>query len=115
MESEHYGQHQNCDLCDVWRTISDIADHNPDIAALFPRSARWRYYGPRGALGRKPADIYFYTTDRLNARYQSGIYRYLKTRKVWKATDVRKHAKRKDAKQRALKLWHDAQSKEGQT
>lgn len=39
------------------------------------------------------------------ARFVSGIYRYYKTKKVWKPLMQAGHAKRQDAKDRARRLY----------
>jgi len=93
----------------VRNTLEAMFNAEPELAALLPRAPRWRYYGPRGAFGSKPADVYFYTTERVNgSKFQSGRYRYLKSRKLWKPIDMRLHRRRKDAKARARKLFDAA-------
>ena len=88
----------------------EIIQAEPSLASLFPRQARWRWYGPAGALGsNRPASVYFFTTETLkhagHDRYVSGKYRYIKSRKLWEKTGLRYHAKRKDAHARAASLW----------
>src|SRR3990167_5291131 len=80
------------------------------VAPMFARrEANWRYFGPRGALGQRPATVYFWTVERVDGKFVSGVYKYIKTRKEWGRTDSRTHAKRKDAKARAWKLWKESQ------
>ena len=98
--SVHDGSDPKCPVCRVQRELT--AAFNAD-----PRSPRWRYYGKRWALGWDPSNLYFYTTQTVGRppRYMSGVYRYIKTRGLWVARQERGHAKRKDAKARALKLY----------
>ena len=88
-------------------TLRDMAEK------MFGRSrqARWRYYGERGARGQHPSHLYFYTTERVGAKFQSGIYHYFKSKKSWMPKEVKGHVRRKDAKARALKLFKQAKEK----
>ena len=90
--------------------VKDIEQAFNDIVRrVFPefcvRTPGYRYFS-RGK------DRYFWTTETVThggkPRYASGIYRYLKTKKQYKLTQPRYHAKRKDAKTRALDLWCDS-------
>jgi hypothetical protein len=81
-----------------------VKDH-PALQSLFTtHSPAYRYFYHKGNK-----DQYFWTTEVVKHngkyRYASGIYRYLKTKRQFKLTNETYHAKRKDAKARALKLW----------
>lgn len=56
-------------------------------------------------------DRYFYTTEKINQkgkpRYVAGVYRYLKTRKVYKLVKKSGFAKKYKAKERAYKWYED--------
>lgn len=105
----HDGSHPDCDVCQTLREVRRIFQ---EIGPEFlPREARWRYYGPRGALGKRhPATVYFYTTEKVQGRFQSGVYRYLKTKKLWKPTLLHRHALKRNAMARAEKLWTVSQA-----
>lgn len=104
--------HEQASLDQVNETLCRMFDENPNLAAMLPRDARWRYYGSRGALTTRPATIYFYTSEKVQSRYVSGVYCYIKTRKVWRKRQVKRHAKKKAAMARALSLY-DAATKDG--
>ena len=80
------------------------AELNEVLARVFPVSVQpsCRYY-------KHGKDRYFWTTEAVTRdgkpRYASGIYHYLKTKKAYKLTQPKYHARRKDAKARALTLW----------
>ncbi len=77
---------------------------DPSLGRFLTYSPAYRYFRRKGSK-----DQYFYTTDSVQhngkPHYASGIYRYIKTKKAYKLTQERYHAKRKDAKARALQLW----------
>jgi hypothetical protein len=98
-ESSHYGQHEGCSLCAVCR------DLNAAFNQVF-REPRWRYYGKRGALAGHPADVYCYSTEKINGHFQSWVYRYVRKTQTWKMVKPVKHSRRRDAKARALKLYN---------
>ena len=86
--------------------LQDTARRHPHIAALFytPRP-KYRYFVVKGSRDRP-----FWTTETVRHqgkdRYVSGVYHYLQTTGQFKLGNERYHAKRKDAKQRALTLYH---------
>jgi hypothetical protein len=89
----------------VHNVFESIIRNNPGLSAMFTVSSPdYRYFHHKGS-----EDQYFWTTEAVKhgskMRYASGIYRYLKTKKQWKLINETYHAKRKDAKARALKLW----------
>ena len=69
---------------------------------IMPRSPSYHYYTREGSKDR-----YFYTTEKTNhkgkPRYVAGIYRYLKSKKALKLVKRVGFAKRKRAKEWALK------------
>jgi hypothetical protein len=83
---------------------------NDIVRTQFPefctRAPSYRYFHRRGET---VGDQFFWTTEAVirngRPRYASGIYHYLKTKKQWKLTRERYHAKRQDAKARALELY----------
>ena len=109
----HGGQHgDDCPVCNVWRDVNAILDNDPELAdSIFGHETRWRwrYYGQRGALNSKPDNVYCYTTETIKhkgrPRYASYRMRYLKGRQEWRRDQTRYHAKKKDAKARALSLY----------
>ena len=93
----------------VEEQVKDVEDAFNDIVRdLFPeflvRSPSYRYYYREGLK-----DQCFWTTETVlhngKPRYASGIYKYLKSKKAYKLTVPRYHAKRKDAKARAHSLY----------
>ena len=87
------------------KIFEDIINKSPALRELFiTRSPSYRYFHHKGQK-----DQYFWTTEAVKhngkLRFASGIYRYLKTKNAYKLTNETYHAKRKDAKARALKLW----------
>jgi hypothetical protein len=91
----------------VRNVFESIIRNDPGLRAMFTVSTPdYRYFHHKGSK-----DQYFWTTEvvKHNGKkcFASGIYRYLKTKKQWKLTNETYHAKRKDAKARALKLWED--------
>ena len=86
--------------------LRDTARRNPNVAALFyTRQPKYRYFVVKGSQ-----DQPFWTTETVRHqgkdRYVSGIYHYLTTTSQFQLRNERYHAKRKDAKQRALDLYH---------
>src|SRR3990167_6448515 len=70
------------------------------LAQMF-RSPRYRHYSREGSRDR-----YFYTTEKINhlgkSRYVAGIYRFYKTKKMWKCIKKVGFAKRYKADAWAL-------------
>jgi ABC-type Zn uptake system ZnuABC Zn-binding protein ZnuA len=91
---------------DVQKVFQRMVDEHPYLEDFMftTTSPAYRYFSHRGNNDR-----YFWTTETVRhngkPRYASGIYRYLKTKNQYKLTHEAYHAKRKDAKARALKLW----------
>ena len=90
---------------DTRRDLENIINSDPVLRNLFTtRTPSYRYFHHKGRQDR-----YFWTTEPVKhngkMRYASGIYRYLTTKKAFRLTQASYHAKRKDAKARALKLW----------
>ena len=87
------------------------SDLNEMLARVFPAVVQpaYRYFYHKGQKDR-----YFWTTETVQhngkSRYASGIYKYLKSRKAYKLTRERYHAKRKDAKARAQQLYKETTS-----
>lgn len=101
-------------LNEVRNIFIELAKDDPSLLNLFTTSPAYRFYYHKGH--RNNGNRYFWTTDPVQhnekPRYVSGIYRYIKTKKSLKLTSEHYHAKRKDAKARALKLWKANQPKE---
>mgnify|MGYP001574542938 CR=1 FL=1 len=92
-------------LEDTRQTLENIINSDPVLRDLFStRSPSYRYFHHKGSK-----DQYFWTTEAIKyngkLRFVSGIYRYLKTQNLYRLTNATYHAKRKDAKARALQLW----------
>jgi hypothetical protein len=81
------------------RVNAYIIDSFPELCT---RQPSYRYF--RIGMNR-----YFWTTETMlhngTRRYASGIYRYIKSKKQFKLTQERYHAKKKDAKERAYRLF----------
>ena len=93
------------DLENTRRELENIINSDPVLRSLFTtRTPSYRYFHHKGSN-----DQYFWTTEPVKhngkMRFASGIYRYLKTKKAFRLTQAGYHAKRKDAKARALRLW----------
>lgn len=92
---------------EVSNIINRLAQDDPTWIRFLTTSPAFRFYYHRGH--RNNGDRYFWTTDALQhtgkKRFASGIYKYLKSKRAYKLTNARYHAKRSDAKARALKLW----------
>ncbi len=92
--------------------INKVVRESPVLSAMFTtRQPRYRYFGVKGS-----EDQPFWTIETVKHNgkmlYASGIYKYIKSKKALRLTKERYHSKRKDAKTRALKLWHDLQPKD---
>lgn len=92
-------------LEDTRQALENIINSDPVLRDLFAtRTPSYRYFYHKGSKHQ-----YFWTTEPVKhngkMRFVSGIYRYIKTQQVYKLTNERYHARRKDAKARALKLW----------
>jgi len=82
-----------------------LAQDDPSWGRFLSVSPSYRYFHRRGSKDR-----YFWTTQTVQhngkSRYVSGIYKYLKTPNALKLTQRHHHAKRADAKARALELYN---------
>ena len=90
---------------EVGRIFNQLIQDDVSFAKFLSVSPSYRYYNHQNSKDR-----YFWTTETVThkrkQRYASGIYRYIKMRKAFKLTQERYHAKRKDAKARALQLYN---------
>lgn len=84
--------------------LNRVAQTDPRFNQFFRSSPAYRYYFIKGKLDR-----YFWTTETVThngkPRYASGIYKHIKTKNQLKLANSKYHAKRKDAKERALRLY----------
>jgi hypothetical protein len=87
------------DSKDQMRRVNELvaeAFRESGLAQHF-RSPRYRYYGGEGG------DRYFWTTEKINhlgkPRFVAGIYRYYKTKRIWKCIKKVGFAKRYKAKE----------------
>ncbi|MBI2405148.1 hypothetical protein HYV22_03150 [Candidatus Gottesmanbacteria bacterium] len=72
------------------RQLERIINEDATLRGLFaPRMARWRYYGPKGALSTHPATVYAWRA----------------TTQTWEIARRVNHRLRRDAKARALRLF----------
>ena len=89
--------------------IQDLARTDPTWNRFLQRSPNYRYFKIKGSLDRP-----FWTIEHINhnghKRFASGIYRFIKSKQLYRLTNEKYHAKRKDAKARALKLWQSHKS-----
>ena len=87
--------------------INRLAETDPSWQKLFPRLPAYRYFRIKGS-----EDECFWTTESVkhngHRRFASGIYKFIKSRQAWRLTKPKYHAKRKDAKARALTLYSKA-------
>ena len=89
------------------RELENIINSDATLRGLFTtRTPSYRYFHHKGS-----EDQYFWTTESVKhnrkMRFASGVYRCLKTKKAFRLTRAGYHAKRKDAKARALRLWEE--------
>lgn len=74
-------------------------------ASYFRREANWKYFADK----TNGTDRYFYTTEKVihkgRPRYVAGIYRYLKTKDVYKLVKQVGFAKKKRAIKWALEAY----------
>ena len=89
---------------DATRNLNRLINNSPVLRNLFASNqANYRYYAKKGSKDR-----YFYTVHKIthcgHPRFVSGVYRFYKTKKVWKPLYQAGHAKKKDAMDRALRL-----------
>lgn len=87
------------------RALNQMINNDPTLRSLFgSNQASYVYYSHKGSK-----DEYFYTTQRVKRlgalRYVSGVYRYVKTQKMWKPLKQAGHATKRGAIARAKKLW----------
>ena len=90
---------------EVGNIINRLAQDDPTWGRFLTHTPSYRYYHKRGNKDR-----YFWTTQTVKyngkLRFASGIYKHIKTKNALKLTQERYHAKRKDAKARALALYN---------
>lgn len=84
--------------------INRVRETDPTFGDCFMRRMpTYRYFYNKGS-----EDRFFWTVETVKHngkdKYASGIYRYIKTKRQFKLIKEQYHAKRKDAKARALKL-----------
>lgn len=91
-------------MTEVNRVFNKLINEDPALRSLLPSQPSYRYYADR-----RTKNMYFWTTEKMNrkgkARFVSGVYRYYKTTKTWKPLQQAGHAKRRDAKARAWRLY----------
>ena len=89
----------------VNKIFRHIVESDPTLRELFTvrSSARYRYYTKKGSKNK-----YFYTVGQCNhnrkLRYVSGVYRHIKSKKIFKLTQTKGHAHKRDAIKRAQQL-----------
>jgi len=85
--------------------INRLAQDDPTWLRFLSRQPRYRYFPVKGSSDRP-----FWTVETVKVkgkpRYASGVYRFVKSRQVFKLVQPRYHVRRRDAKARALGLWH---------
>lgn len=83
--------------------INRLALDDPSWRRFFRRQPNYRYFSDKGSKAQ-----YFWTTEPITKngqkRFVSGIYKFIKSKNLFKLTHERYHARRKDAKERALAL-----------
>jgi len=87
------------------QALENIINSDPVLIQLFTsRSPAYRYYHHKGYKHQ-----YFWTTEPVQhngkKRFVSGIYHFIKSKNLYKLSKEKYHAKKKDAKIRALQLW----------
>lgn len=84
--------------------LQKFFNNNPELRAMLPQQANYTYW-----KNKQTQDMYFYTTHRIyrkgKPRFVSGVYRYIKTKKMWRHIKEAGHAKKKDAIARAYRLF----------
>lgn len=87
----------------ITRIFNDIPEVRAMLENITPSQVSYRYYSKKGSKDR-----FFWTTKKINhkgnPRYVSGIYRYLKSKNMFKLVNTAGFAKKKKAKVRSLKL-----------
>ena len=90
--------------------INRLALEDPSWRQFLRRQPNYRYFPIKGNN-----DQFFWTTEPIKhngrKRFASGIYKFVKTRSLFRLTNVHYHARRKDAKARALSLCYKAGGK----
>ena len=90
--------------------INRLALEDPCWQQFLRRQPSYRYFHIKGS-----DDRFFWTTEPLKQngkkRFASGVYRFVKTKQLYKLASTRYHAKRKDAKARALALYYKAKER----
>lgn len=93
--------------------ITRLAQDDPSWGRFFKRQPAYRYFTIKGSNNQP-----FWTTEPLNhnghKRFASGIYKYIKSKNMFRLTNAKYHTKRKDAKERALKLYYQLTTKKEQ-
>ncbi len=88
--------------------MQKMFQENPELQALLPQSASYRYY--QG----KNKDQYFYTTEKMNhkgnQRYVVGVYRYLKSKKQWKCMKHKVGFAKKKLAMAAAYKWYQKEN-----
>lgn len=87
--------------------INRLAQDDPTWLRFLRRQPSYRYFHIKGKQNE-----YFWTTEPIShnghKRFASGIYKFIKTKNLYRLTHAQYHAKRKDAKARALLLHNEA-------
>jgi len=96
---------------DINRMFAKMVNDHPYLATIFPSSPGYRYWGDKKI--KAGAKRYCYSTQRVSngkgkQMFASWVYVAVVSRKVWKLTKVRYHAKKKDAMARAAMLREES-------
>ena len=95
----------------IGNVITRLAQDDPTWGRFLRRQPSYRYFHIKGSQ-----DEYFWTTEPVkhngHKRFASGIYKFIKSKQLFRLTKEKYHAKRKDAKARALELRNKAEGKE---
>ena len=96
---------------EVSNIVNRLAQDDPTWNRFLRRQPSYRYFHIKGGK-----DEYFWTTEPIkhngHKRFASGIYKFIKSKQLFHLTKEKYHAKRKDAKARALELRNKAEGKE---
>lgn len=89
--------------------INRLAQDDPTWGRFLRRQPHYRYFRLKGSN-----DECFWTIEPVkhngHKRFASGIYKFIKSKNLYRLTNEKYHAKRKDAKARALELWQSHKS-----
>jgi len=95
---------------EVGNIINRLAQDDSSWGRFLTRTPAYRYFRIKGSENE-----YFWTTEPVkhngHNRFASGIYKFIKSKQQLRLTDEKYHAKRKDAKARALILRNKAEGK----